>query len=54
MQSPIADPDLNMVDPQRYAVMDSPLLAGKSVPADVLRSLYHDAAHALLEPLHRQ
>ena len=54
MQSPIADPDLNMVDPQRYAVMDSPLLAGQSVPADVLRSLYHDAAHALLEPLHRQ
>jgi hypothetical protein len=53
MHSPIADPDLNMVDPQRYSKMDSPMLVGKSIPADLLRSLYYDAAAALLDPLHR-
>lgn len=52
-ESPIADPDLAMVDPNRYTPLDAPLLAGKSLPTDLLRSLYHDAAHTLLEPLHR-
>lgn len=51
-ESPIADPDLHMVDPHRYGELDAPELAGKSLPADLLRSLYHDAARALLEPLH--
>ena len=52
-ESPIADPDLAMVDPDRYDEMDAPQLLGKSVPHDLLRSLYHDAAHDLLDPLHR-
>ena len=52
-ESPIADPDLSMVDPDRYDEMDAPQLVGKSVPHDLLRSLYHDAAHDLLDPLHR-
>ncbi len=52
-ESPIADPDLAMVDPDRYDEMDAPQLVGKSVPQDLLRNLYHDAAHDLLEPLHR-
>ena len=52
-ESPIADPDLAMVEPEKYDEMDAPQLSGKSVPQDLLRSLYHDAAHNLLEPLHR-
>jgi hypothetical protein len=51
-ESPIADPDLHMVDPARYDEMDAPELIGKSISPELLRSLYHDAAHALLEPLH--
>lgn len=52
-ESPIADPDLAMVDPDRYGDLDAPLLVGKSLPTDVLRALYHDAAHDLLEPVYR-
>ena len=52
-ESPVADPDLNMVDPRRFRETDAPDLIGKSLPASLLSSLYHDAAHALLEPLHR-
>lgn len=51
-QSPIADPDLAMVDPQQFDEMDAPQLVGKYLPADILKSLYHDAAHDLLESLH--
>lgn len=51
-ESPIADPDLAMVDPDRFSPMDAPILRGKSLPNDLLTSLYHDAAHALLDPLH--
>jgi predicted TIM-barrel fold metal-dependent hydrolase len=51
-ESPIADPDLKMVEPDRYTEMDAPMLRGKSLPSDLLRSLYHDAAHHLLESLH--
>ncbi|MHC4079766.1 MAG: amidohydrolase family protein [Planctomycetota bacterium] len=51
--SPIADPDLAMVEPRTYTDMDAPQLVGKEVPPDVLASVYHDAAHALLEPLHQ-
>jgi hypothetical protein len=53
-ESPIADPDLHLVDPTKHTEMDAPPLKGKSLPADLLRVLYHDAAHALLEPLYRQ
>jgi hypothetical protein len=51
-ESPIADPDLAMIDEARYSELDAPPLRGKSLPDDVLRDLYHDAAHALLEPWH--
>jgi hypothetical protein len=50
--SPIADPDLHMVWPERFSEMDAPMLSGKAVPADLLKSLYHDAAATLLDPLH--
>ncbi len=47
-ESPIADPDLAMVEPARYDAMAAPRLRGKRVPADLLRSLYHDAAADLM------
>jgi len=47
--SPIADPDLAMVDPSRHGPLDSPPLRGKRLPADLLRDLYFDAASALAE-----
>jgi hypothetical protein len=50
--SPIADPDLAMVEPGKYTDLDAPQLVGKALPTEVLASLYHDAAHELLEPLH--
>lgn len=42
--SPIADPDLAMVHPDRHGPLDAPLLRGKRLPAPLLRSLYVDAA----------
>jgi len=47
-ESPIADPDLAMIDPDHFKPMDAPRLHGKHLPADVLRDLYHDAAAKLL------
>lgn len=52
MESPIADPDLKMVDPSRYSDMDAPQLCGKSLPRDLLQILYHDAARNLLDRYH--
>ncbi len=49
-ESPIADPDLAMVDPERFSPLDGPRLTGHRLPDDILRSLYHDAAAELLEP----
>ncbi len=43
-ESPIADPDLMMVDPAAHGPMSAPRLRGFSMPADLLRVLYHDAA----------
>ncbi|MCH2132287.1 MAG: amidohydrolase [Phycisphaerales bacterium] len=48
--SPIADPDLEMTDPSTFGPLDSPRLHGHGLPADVLASVYHDAARALLDP----
>lgn len=42
--SPIADPDLAMVDPARYTPTDAPTLSGKNLPAHLLRTLYAGAA----------
>lgn len=50
--SPIADPDLAMVEPDRYDANASPPLIGKSLPPDLLASLYHDAAVSLLDAWH--
>jgi hypothetical protein len=51
-ESPIADPDLALCDPDRYTEMDAPSLNGHALPPEIVRSLYHDAARALLDPLH--
>jgi hypothetical protein len=48
-ESPIADPDLRMIDPQRHDAMSAPLLKGISLPADVLFDLYRGTAQRLIE-----
>lgn len=45
--SPIADPDLAMVDPSRFGPLDSPILRGMALPETLLRDFYHDAAATL-------
>ncbi|MHC5022529.1 MAG: amidohydrolase family protein [Planctomycetota bacterium] len=50
--SPIADPDLALVEPDRYTELDAPPLRGMTLPRERLVTLYHDTAHDLLEPLH--
>jgi len=47
-ESPIADPDLKMVDPAKYSAMSAPALQGFYLPPDVLKSVYFDAADNLL------
>lgn len=48
--SPIADPDLAMVDPARFDAMSAPPLTGFSFPKDLLADLYLGAARRLLTP----
>ena len=47
--SPIVDPDLHKVDPERYEPTDAPLLNGKAIPHELLQVLYHDAAMGFLD-----
>lgn len=47
--SPIADPDLKMVEPAKYDEMSAPTLQGFGLPRDLLDSLYVDAAAGLLK-----
>lgn len=47
-ESPIADPDLAMTDPERYTALDAPPLIGKSLPKECLETLYSGAAERLL------
>lgn len=47
-ESPIADPDLTMVNPALYDDMSAPPLRGLALPRDVLELLYREAAQALL------
>lgn len=47
--SPIADPDLMMVDPSRFDAMSAPRLRAAALPDDVLRSLYHVAVERLFQ-----
>ena len=46
-ESPIADPDLAMIDPDQYTEMDAPKLRGKAFPAEILPMLYRGAAERL-------
>jgi hypothetical protein len=48
-ESPIADPDLAMVDPDRHDEMSAPRLRGLSLEGDALRALYRSAAESSLE-----
>lgn len=43
-ESPIADPDLMMVDPAKYNAMSAPTLQGLSLPKDVLADIYRNNA----------
>lgn len=43
-ESPIADPDLMMVEPERFDAMSAPRLRGMGLSREVLASLYSDAA----------
>lgn len=45
--SPIADPDLAMVEPDRFSPSDAPTLRGKSLPVEILRTLYGGASRRL-------
>lgn len=47
--SPIADPDLQMLEPEKYDAMSSPRLRGIGLDKEMLRVLYRDAATAVLE-----
>jgi hypothetical protein len=47
-ESPIADPDLAMVDPHGHTPNDAPRLRGQRLAASTLRSLYAGAAEAFL------
>lgn len=48
IRSPIADPDLAMVDPTNHGPLSSPMLQGMSLPAALRDSLYIDAARSLM------
>jgi len=48
-ESPIADPDLKMVEPDRYDDMAAPQLQGFAFPRDLLADLYHNAAAKLMK-----
>lgn len=47
-ESPIADPDLMMVDPAGHGPMSAPRLRGLHLPKDLLVELYRGAAQRLL------
>ncbi len=48
-ESPIADPDLAMVDPARYDAMSAPRLVGRSLPGPMLDTLYRGAVERTLD-----
>jgi hypothetical protein len=43
-ESNIADPDLAMVDPDNHDAMSAPILRGRSLDPDLLKTLYSGAA----------
>ena len=46
--SPIADPDLHLVNPDQHSPLDAPVLRGCALPDDVLEALYYGTARGLL------
>jgi hypothetical protein len=48
MASPISDPDLAMIAPERFGPNDAPTLRGSALEPDLLRSLYRDAALSII------
>lgn len=48
-ESPVADPDLAMIDPARFDGMSAPRLRGVALPRDVLTDLYRDNTVRLVE-----
>ncbi|RMH30197.1 MAG: hypothetical protein D6693_00840 [Planctomycetota bacterium] len=53
-ESPIADSDLALVDPDRYTEDDAPRLRGLGLPRETLADLYRNAAAGLLEAWARE
>ena len=47
--SPIADPDLAMIDPDRHGLLDAPNLQGQALPEELLIDLYTTAPQAWLD-----
>lgn len=50
-ESPICDPDLATVDPDRFTDEDAPALRGFALPQEVLDDLYHEAAKRFFGPI---
>jgi hypothetical protein len=48
-ESPIADPDLHLVDPIRFTPDDAPMLQGVALPKSTLEWLYYKTAERLLQ-----
>ena len=53
-ESPIADPDLKMVEPERYDDLSAPRLRGVSLPREVLRALYSDTIRSIEDKVRAQ
>lgn len=53
-ESPIADPDLALVEPSKYDETAAPALRGHALPASTLRTLYRAAADDTLERWYRR
>ncbi len=47
-ESPIADPDLHMIDPDRHDEMSAPTLTGHALPESTLRTLYRGACEGTI------
>ena len=50
-ESPIVDPDLHMVDPERHAPDAAPTVECHELPKDLLIDLYRDSAQTFLKTL---
>lgn len=48
-QSPVVDPDLHMISPERHGAKAAPMLRGLSLSRDVLASLYRTTAESVVE-----